>query len=103
MVLGGLLGLAVGYPELGLSIGSAMSNPGGEPKAPIPYIEVKVADETYRISGVSRTYAPRWEQPILIDARARSGDELVIVQILDGVDSSVIAQHETTLARLDSR
>ena len=100
MLIGGLLGLATGYPEIGLSIGGAMSNPGGESKAPIPYLEVKVAGETYRISAVGRTYAPNWEQPILVDARNRSGDEPVIVQILDGVDNSVIAQHETTLAKL---
>lgn len=99
-LLGGLLGLATGYPELGLSIGNAMGNPGGEPKAPIPYIEMKVAGETYLISAVGRTYAPDWEQPILLDARNRSGNEPVIVQILDGVDDSVIAQQETTLAKL---
>lgn len=100
MLIGGLLGLAVGYPELGLSIGNAMSDPGGEPKAPIPYLEIKVADETYRISAVRRTYAPTWDQPILIDARHRSGEEPAIVQIIDGVDNSVIGQYETTLAKL---
>lgn len=99
MLIGGLLGLATGYPGFGLSVGNAMSDPGGEPKAPIPYLEVKVGGDTYRISAVSRTYAPTWEQPILIDARNRSGDEPIIVQVLDGVDNSIIAQHETTLAR----
>jgi hypothetical protein len=99
-IIGGLLGLAIGAPEIGLSIGTAMSDPGGEPKAPIPYLDIKIAGETYRIAAVGRTYAPTWTQPIVIDARKRSGDEPVIVQVLDGVDNSVIAQHETTLAAL---
>jgi hypothetical protein len=77
-----------------------MSDPGGEPKAPIPYLEVKFAGETYRISALGRTYAPTWEQPIAINARNRTGNEQVIIQVLDGVDNSVIAQHETTLAKL---
>jgi len=35
-LLGGLVGLAIGDPSTGFSIGSALSDPGGDPLAPQP-------------------------------------------------------------------
>lgn len=103
VLIGGLIGLAVGYPGLGLSLGEAASDPGGDPLAPAPFIDMKIEDETYRISPIGRTYAPSWRQPVAIDARRRRGDERVIIQIRDAVDGSAIAQHETTLGALLAR
>jgi len=103
IIIGGIIGLAAGYPALGLALGGAASDPGGDPLAPAPFIDLKIEDETYRISPVGRTYAPSWEQPVAIDARKRRGNERVIIQIRDGVNDSAIAQHETTLAELLAR
>jgi hypothetical protein len=102
-ILGGLIGLAVGYPSVGLSIGQAADDPGGDPLAPAPFIDLKIEATTYRVSAVGTTYSPNWQQPIAIDARGYTGNEQVVVQIRDAVDDSVIAQHETTLAKLVSR
>ena len=103
VLIGGLIGLAVGHPGIGLSLGEAVSDPGGDPLAPAPFIDLKIEGETYRISPVGRTYAPSWRQPIAIDARRRRGDERTIIQLRDAVDDSVIAQHETTLGELLAR
>lgn len=100
VLVGGLIGLAVGYPTLGLSLGKAASDKGGDPLAPAPFVDLKIDDVTYRVSPVGRTYAPAWNQPIAIDARRRHGNEQVIIQVRDGVDDSMIAQYETTLAEL---
>jgi len=100
LIIGGLIGLAAGYPALGATLGGAASDPGGDPLAPAPFIDLKIEGETYRVSPVDRTYAPTWEQPIAIDARNRRGDERVIVQVRDGVNDFALAQHETTLAAL---
>lgn len=103
LILGGILGLAAGNPALGLAIGGAASEPGGDPLAPEPFIDLKIEGETYRTSPVGRTYAPSWRQPIAIDARNRGGHERVILQVRDAVNGSTIAQHETTLAELLAR
>jgi hypothetical protein len=103
LIIGGLIGLAAGYPALGLTLGEAASDPGGDPLAPAPFIDLKIEGETHRISPVGRTYAPSWKQPVAIDARGRRGDEHVIIQIRDAVNDSAIAQHETTLAELLAR
>src|SRR5512138_3196333 len=34
LIIGGLIGLAAGYPGLGLTLGEAASEPGGDPLAP---------------------------------------------------------------------
>jgi hypothetical protein len=103
LIIGGLIGLAAGYPGLGLALGEAASDPGGDPLAPAPFIDLKLEGETARVSPVGRTYAPNWRQPIAIDARRRRGDERVIIQIRDAVDESVIAERETTLGELLAR
>jgi hypothetical protein len=100
--LGGLFGIAVGNPEAGIAIGEALSNPGGEPRAPAPFIELRVGGEMYRVSPVGQTYAPDWRQAILVDASKRTGDEQVVVQILDAIDSAVIAQYTMTVAQFFS-
>ena len=103
LLIGGLLGLAVGNPLLGVAFGEAASDPGGDPLAPAPFIDLKLEGETFRVSPVGRTYAPTWQQPIAIDARNRHGHEHVIVQIQDGVNDSAIAQLEMTLGDLLAR
>jgi len=103
VLIGGLIGLAVGHPALGLSLGEAASDPGGDALAPAPFIDLKIENETYRISPVGRTYAPAWRQPVALDARGRRGDKRVLIQLRDAVDGSAIAQHETTLGELLAR
>ncbi|HWO18805.1 MAG TPA: hypothetical protein VNO30_08510 [Kofleriaceae bacterium] len=103
LVIGGILGLAAGNPALGLSLGEVASDPGGDPLAPAPFVDLKIEGETYRVSPVGRTYAPTWRQPIAIDGRRRRGDERVIIQIRDGVDEATIGQVETTLGALLGR
>jgi hypothetical protein len=100
LLIGGLIGLAIGNPALGLTLGEAASDPGGDPLAPAPFIELKIEDETFRVSPVGPTYAPTWKQPIAIDARRRRGNEHVIVQMIDGMDGAGIGQYETTLREL---
>lgn len=100
MLLGGLLGLAAGSPDIGLAIGQSMSSSGGDPLAPAPFIVLKVEGDTYRIAPVGTTYAPNWTQPIAIDARHRTGEEVVVLQVRDAIDSSVIAQEELPLGQL---
>jgi hypothetical protein len=100
LIIGGLIGLAAGNPALGLTLGEAVADPGGDPLAPAPFIDLKIEGETYRVSPVGRTYAPNWKQPVAIDARGRRGDEPVIVQIRDAVNDSTIAQFEMPLAQL---
>jgi hypothetical protein len=100
LLLGGLIGLAAGNPALGMAVGDAASDPGGDPLAPAPFIDLKIEGETFRVSPVGRTYAPAWNQPIAIDARRRGGNEHVIVQIRDGVNDSAVAQLEMTLGDL---
>jgi hypothetical protein len=90
-LLGGLLGLAVGYPALGFAIGSAMvSDP--TPEAPAPYVIVRIDGETYGISPIGRTLAPAWAQPIAIPAHRHRRDAEVLVQVRDAVDNGVLGQ-----------
>ncbi len=98
-LLGGLLGLAVGYPELGFAIGSAMV---GDPveSAPAPYVAVKVAGDTYRIAAIGQTLAPTWVQPIAIPDGAYARKTPVVIQVLDAIDNGVLGQRATTLGEL---
>jgi C2 domain len=103
VVIGGLLGLAAGSPTVGLALGKALANPGGDPLAPIPYVVVKLAGRTYRIAAVQRAYTPTWSQPMAIDVRGLQVNEPVVIQIMDGADDSFIAQHEMKLSDLLAR
>jgi hypothetical protein len=98
-LLGGIIGLAVGYPEVGFALGSALVEES-EPMAPAPYVEVKIVGETYRISPIGRTFAPRWSQPIAIPAGVHAGRTPAIIQVLDAVDGAIIGQRETTVGEL---
>lgn len=97
--LGGLLGLAVGYPDVGLALGSALSSEPS-PQAPEPFVVLKIEGDTYRVSPAGRTLAPRWVQPIAIPLHRYSTDTTVILQILDAVDQGVIGQKSYVLADL---
>lgn len=103
VVLGGLFGLAIGHPAIGLSMGEALADGGGDPLAPAPYVALKLSGNTYRISAVHRTYSPTWQQPIVVDTRSSSGSEAVVIQIMDAIDDSLIAQHELALGDLLSQ
>lgn len=98
-LFGGLLGLAVGYPELGFAIGSSMvSEPS--PEAPAPIVVLKIEGEEYRLSSIGQTLAPRWTQPIAVPAYRYRPQAQVVVQVLDAIDSGVLGQRETTVDEL---
>jgi len=103
VVLGAVGGLAIGNPALGMAIGNALAGKGGDPQAPVPYVLVKIAGTTWTIMPTDRSYAPSWDQPIELNARALRGDEQVIIQVIDGIDDALIGQRELTLAELVSR
>lgn len=99
-LLGGLIGLAVGYPDIGLALGSAL-NSEAEPQAPAPYVVIKVAGDSYGISPVGRTLSPRWTQPIAIRTARYAHTQKALIQVLDAVDGgSVLGQKELTIGEL---
>ncbi len=99
-LLGGLIGLAVGYPEVGFALGSSLVE-DPEPEAPAPYIAVKIRGDTFQISPVGQTLSPRWSQPIAIDVGRYRAGEKAIVQVLDAVDEgAVLGQREVTVGEL---
>jgi hypothetical protein len=102
-LLGGLVGLAVGDPASGFALGSAMSDPGGDPLAPDPYVELKIGTETFRVQPTGPTLAPRWAQPIVLAPWRWPATEPATVLVRDAVDEGVIAQHRTTVGELIGR
>jgi len=94
VVIGGLFGFALGNPSIGLALGKAIADPGGDPLAPAPYVVMRVGGNAYRISAASRTYSPHWEQPIIVDTKPLTGSEKVVVQVMDAIDDSLIGQQE---------
>lgn len=103
VVVGGLVGLAIGNPAAGLAIGEALAEGGGDPLAPAPYIVLKLAGRDYKIAATERTYAPTWQQPIVIDTRGLRPTEPVLIQINDAIDGAVLAQQALTLKELLER
>ena len=100
VAVGATVGLAVGNPELGMKVGAALADPGGDPEAPVAYVNVKLAGHTWTVAPVHRSYSPTWNQPIDVNARGMTGEEQVIIQVLDAVDDSLLAYTETSLASL---
>lgn len=100
VVIGGLFGLALGNPSVGLALGKALATEGGDPLAPAPYVVLKVGGSSYRISAAEQTYSPHWEQPIAVDTRPLQGSDVVVVQVLDGLDDSLIGQQEYKVEEL---
>jgi hypothetical protein len=98
-ILGGLIGLAVGYPDLGFTIGSALVQDAA-PEAPAPFVVIKIDDETYSISPIGQTLAPRWHQPIAIPARRHRADAVALIQVLDAVDRGVLGQQQLAVREL---
>lgn len=98
-VLGGLIGLAVGYPAVGFALGSALTSEP-QPEAPAPYVVLKVAGDTYGLSPIGQTLSPQWSQPIAFPSRRYDPRTPVLIQILDAVDDGVLGQRGTTVAEL---
>jgi hypothetical protein len=98
-LLGGLVGLAVGYPELGFVLGSSMvSEP--QPEAPAPIVVLKIEGDQYRLSPIGQTLAPRWRQPIGIPAGRYRPEAQVVVQVIDALDEGLLGQRELTVGEL---
>ena len=98
-VLFGLLGLAVGFPVEGFALGSAMTTEPS-PEAPAPYVVVKIAGDTYRISPVGQTLSPTWQQPIAIPSQRYPPSTPALIQVLDAIDQGLLGQLETTAGEL---
>jgi hypothetical protein len=103
LIVGAAAGLAVGNPELGVKVAENFIVAGGDPQAPVPFVRVKLAGTTWTIGPVERSYAPAWNESFAINARELRGDEQVVIQVLDAVDESLIAQGQFTLEQLVSR
>lgn len=98
-LIGGLIGLAVGYPEIGVALGSAMvSDPS--PEAPAPLVVLKIEGEQYRLSSIGQTLAPRWSQPIAIPAGRYRPEAQVLIQVLDAIDNGLLGQRAMTVREL---
>ncbi len=98
-LLGGLLGLAVGYPEVGLALGSALvTEPQAE--APAPMVVVKIEGDEYALSPIGQTLAPRWAQPMAIAAGRYRDEAPALIQILDALDGGVLGQRMVTVGEL---
>lgn len=100
-LLGGLVGLALGYPGVGLMFGKAMST-GPSAEAPAAFVELKIAGDTYTVSPVGQSLAPRWEQPIAFPRARYPKSTPALIQIRDAVDESVLGQRELTVGELVS-
>lgn len=98
-LIGGLIGLAIGYPEIGFALGSAMVTTP-QPEAPAPVVVLKIESDTYRLSPIGKTLAPRWSQPLAIPAQRYRPQTQALIQILDAIDQGVIGQRTLTVKEL---
>lgn len=100
VLVGAAAGLVVGNPELGMEVGGTFADRGGDPLAPLAYVRVKLAGSTFTIPPGERSYSPVWDQPIEIDTRNFFGDELVVIEVVDAVDSGLLAYANVSLSEL---
>lgn len=98
-LIGGLIGMAIGYPSVGFALGSALASEPA-PEAPAPYVVLKVGGDTYQLSPIGQTLAPRWSQPIAVPAGRYASKTPALIQILDAVDGGVLGQRMTTIGEL---
>jgi hypothetical protein len=100
-IVGAVIGLAAGQPEIGMAVGNAIADKGGKPSPPLPAIRTRVSGGKWRsVAALQPTYAPTFQDGILIDASAMTGDELVIIQVIDSIDGTLIAYAAPTFAEL---
>lgn len=102
VLLGGLIGLALGYPMVGLAAGEALQG-GAREYPPNPYVELKIGPDTFKTLPAGPTLAPHWHYPIAVNAAAYHPAETVIIMIRDGYDKGVISQTQIPLGALLSR
>ena len=102
-VVGALAGLAVGQPELGASVGDALSDPGGEPLPPSAYVRIRALGRTLTTQSVEQSYSPTWNETLALDARALSGQESAIIWIIDSTNETLIASGSVSLTELLSK
>ncbi|WP_045119038.1 hypothetical protein [Haliangium ochraceum] len=98
-LLGGLVGLALGSPEVGLAMGTALQGEA-EGVPPNPFVELKIGTDTLATLPAGPTLAPSWRYPMAIDARGFAPEERVIVLVRDAYDGGVIARTDLTLSEL---
>ncbi len=96
-LIGGLIGLAVGFPEVGLALGGTMDSEG-EPEAPAPYVVLKIGGDTYMISPTHQTLSPIWQQTIALPAGRYAAKSPILIQIRDAIDDGVLGQREMRVA-----
>jgi hypothetical protein len=101
-LLGGLVGLALGYPELGMGMG-ALLDQGERIYPPSPFVEIKIGATTLTTRPAGPTLSPRWRYPMALDITGYALSEPVVVLVRDAVDEGVIAQTHFPLAELLAR
>lgn len=101
-LLGGLVGLALGYPELGMGMG-ALLDQGERIYPPSPFVEIKLGATTLTTLPAGPTLSPRWRYPMALDITGYALSEPVVVLVRDAVDQGVIAQTHFPLGELLAR
>jgi hypothetical protein len=98
-LIGGLAGIALGNPLVGLAVGGALE---GSPTAypPSPYVELKIGAQTFVTLPAGPTLSPRWQYPFAVDIAGMDMSEPVIILVRDAYDRGVISQARLSLAEL---
>lgn len=100
--VGALAGLVVGEPELGASIGEALSDQGGEPLPPTACVRIRALGHTLATAAVE-SYLPTWDETIGIDSRELSGAESALIWIIDSKSRTLIANGSIDITELLSK
>ncbi len=99
-VVGALAGLAVGQPELGASVGDALSDPGGAPLPPSAYVRIRALGRTLTTQAVEQSYSPTWNETLGLDARTLTGPESAIIWVIDSTNETLIASGSASITKL---
>jgi hypothetical protein len=99
MLIGGLAGVALGNPLVGLAVGGALEG-GATEHPPSPYVELKIGAQTFATLPAGATLSPRWLYPFAVDITGMDMSEPVIILVRDAYDKGVISQARMPLAEL---
>ncbi len=90
-LVGSVAGLVVGQPDLGAAVGEALSDPGGKPVPPSPFVRLRIGEKVWTTAAIDRSLDPAWNETITVDAREFTGDESFLIWVVDEVDGQLIA------------
>lgn len=101
-VVGEVVGVVAGQPELGAAAGKALAG-DEEEFAPTPYVELHVADRTLTTLPAGPTLSPSWNEDLVLDVDGLRDAEPVAILVKDGFDDGVIGDASMTLGELLAR